>query len=168
MEPREAMLLDRVDARDQPRGYVVRADVFRKHANFRVAHVLLFSSDGQLLLQKIAPTHPRHPLYWGSSVAGYVKARESYKAAARRKLKEELGIEDVSLKYLGKTSMIDEGSKKFIGVFTARYDGSLEPNPDDFADLEFVPLERLQARRMKRRFTPTFEHVPSSTSSSTF
>jgi isopentenyldiphosphate isomerase len=159
MEPRETMLLDQVDSRDRPIGSVLRADVFRRQANFRVAHILLFSRKGQLMLQKIAPTHPRHPLHWGSSVAGYVKAGESYKEAARRKLKEELGIEDISLKFLGKTSMLDEGVKKFIAVFTATYDGPLEPNPDDFAALEFVPLSRLQTRKVKRHFTPTFEHV---------
>lgn len=159
MEHREAMLLDRVDNRDRRVGSVLRADVFKEHANFRVAHVLLFSRDERLLLQKIAPTHPRHPLYWGSSVAGYVKAGESYKEAARRKLKEELGLEGVSLKFLGKTSMIDEGTKKFIAIFTAIYNGPLDPNAEDFADLEFIPLSRLRVRKLKRNFTPTFDHV---------
>jgi isopentenyldiphosphate isomerase len=159
MEQREEMLLDQVNGRDRPIGRIRRADVFRKRATFRVAHILLFSPDHKLLLQKIAPTHDRHPGYWGSSVAGYVKAGESYENAARRKLQEELGIEDIPLERLGKTSMLDEGAKKFITIFMATYGGPLHPNPEDFADLEFVPLSRLRAKKVKRRFTPTFEHV---------
>ncbi|HYO53456.1 NUDIX hydrolase [Archangium sp.] len=159
MEQREHMLLDQVDGRDRPVGHIRRADIFKKRANFRVAHILLFSPDGRLLLQKIAPTHNRHPGYWGSSVAGYVKAGESYENAARRKLQEELGIEDIPLKRLGKISMLDEGAKKFIVIFTATYGGALQPNPEDFAALEFVSLNQFQAKKVKRRFTPTFEHV---------
>lgn len=152
------MLLDHVDDQDRAIGQVRRVDVFQAQANFRVVHVLLFDRAGRLLLQQIAPGHARHPGDWGSSVAGYVKAGESYEAAAERKLREELGLTDVPLRLLGKTSMVDEGSKKFISVFAATHEGGLRPNPEDFAAWEFVPLERLRAGR-SRRLTPTFEHV---------
>ncbi|WP_373047643.1 NUDIX domain-containing protein [Vulgatibacter sp.] len=131
-------------------------------AGFRVVHVLLRDRFGRLLLQQIAAEHDRHALQWGSSVAGYVQAGESYESAARRKVAEELGIAELPLRHLGTTSMRDGAATKFIGVFLGAIDeGSLHPNPSDFAAVDLVPLSDLQRELAcgSRQFTPTFEQV---------
>src|SRR6266436_6616515 len=101
----EQMLVDAVDQNDAPIGVIRRNEVFRQHANFRVAHDLIFNARGELLVQQLANTRTRHPDYWGSSVAAYLFAGESYQAAAKRRLAEELGVYGVPLNYIGKTSM---------------------------------------------------------------
>jgi isopentenyldiphosphate isomerase len=162
MHDRMNMRIDQVDARGRRLGrQVTRRRVFEVRANFRVVHILLFNDRGELLLQQISTARSRHPQYWGSSVAGYLSAGETYAQAARRKLRTELGIEEVSLKFVGETSMLDDGCKKFIGVFSATYNGPLAPNPDDFASLWFMRRSEI-ARRIKGgvlHFTPTFLHV---------
>lgn len=161
MDNRLAAKIDRVDARGRPIGQISRASVFEAAANFRVTHIFLFNKRRELLLQQIANGRSRHPGYWGSSVAGYLLHGETYADAARRKLSEELGIANLPLTYVGQTSMQDERSKKFIGLYTATYDGPLSPHPDDFAALWFASLRDV-TRRIKKgslSVTPTFLRV---------
>src|ERR1700726_920133 len=134
----EGMVVDRVDRDDQPIGLIHRDEVFIKHARFRVVHDLIFNSRGELLVQQLASTRARHPGYWGSSVAAYLFAGESYQAAAVRRLAEELGVHGVALSYIGKTSMTDEGSEKFIGVFAATSDGPFHFDRNQIQKLEFL------------------------------
>jgi isopentenyl-diphosphate Delta-isomerase len=157
----EGMVIDTVDRNDEPIGLIHRDEVFIKRASFRVAHDLIFNSRGELLVQQLASTRTRHPGYWGSSVAAYLFAGESYQAAAERRLAEELGVYSVPLRYVGKTSMVDEGSEKFIGVFTATSDGPFHFDRKHIERIEFLPrnvIRELQASDA-RPFTPTFLKV---------
>jgi len=157
----EGMLVDAVDPNDMPVGVVRRSQVFRQKASFRVVHILIFDSKGDLLLQQLSPSRPRHPGYWGSSVAAYVFAGESYEAAAQRRLREELRIREATLGRIGKTSMIDEGCLKFIAVFKTTQGGPFLFDRTHIESLEFVPIEevhRLSASGA-RTFTPTFLRV---------
>lgn len=156
-----SMLIDAVDQADKAIGTIRRAEVFRKRANFRVAHDLIFNSKGQLLIQQIASGPKRHPGYWGSSVAAYLYAGESYEAAANRRLVEELGVQNVELQYFGKTPMMDQGCFKFIAVFTGTSDGPFDFDQTQIAKLEFLSISRLHEiiATRSRSFTPTFLEV---------
>jgi isopentenyldiphosphate isomerase len=157
----ENMEIDAVDQSDVPIGRIPRSQVFRQRASFRVVHDLIFNSRGDLLVQQLASTRSRHPGYWGSSVAAYLFAGETYQAAAGRRLAEELGIHDVRLNYVGKTSMDDDGSHKFIAVFSATHEGPFSFDRSHIERLEFLPrqvIHELQAAG-SREFTPTFLRV---------
>lgn len=159
MTQRLDMLIDQVDRSDQVIGTITRRQVFHQQANFRVSHVFLFNSSGELLLQHIAPGL-RHEGQWGSSAAGYLRAGETYEDAASRKLREELGVA-ATLVDLGKTSMVDQSSMKFIELFGATHDGALSPNPADVDRLEFASLAQIASDRQtnRRTFTDTFLHL---------
>lgn len=131
-------LIDRVDERNRSVGTVARQNVFTEHANFRTVHVLVLNHSGELLLQQLAATRERHALRWGSSVAGYIYAGESYEDAARRRLREELGL-DTDLHPVGVTPMEDEGVTKFVGVFVTVADHPRVEEPAHIADIEFRP-----------------------------
>jgi isopentenyl-diphosphate delta-isomerase len=150
------MLVDLVDSSDRVIGTAQRRQVLQQQAGFRVAHVFLFNAVGELLLQQIAPGL-RHPGQWGSSVAGYLQAGESYQQAAERKLQQELGVRPFVAEY-GKTSMMDQSALKFIGLFTGSYDGPFSPNPAEVSRLEFVSISQVVAERSTgaRTFTETF------------
>jgi isopentenyldiphosphate isomerase len=151
------MLIDRVDERDHSSGTIVRSKVFDEKANFRVAHILIFSTSGNLLVQRLAPSRDRNPLKWGSSVASYVPAGESYEGAAQERLRDELGIEHLALSRLGKTVMNDQGCQKFITVFTATYDGPIAADQTHIAKVEYVSLRTVLD--MVKDLTPTFRHI---------
>ena len=154
------MVLDQVDANDHVIGNVRRREVFKRKANFRVVHILVSSARGQLLLQKIAEGR-RHAGQWGSSVAGYFRKGETRASAAKRKLREELGIQAATLAWVGKTVMVDEGALKFIYLATVTYNGTIRMEPEHASGLELLPLDEIAEMREHgwRRFTATFLHV---------
>jgi isopentenyl-diphosphate Delta-isomerase len=157
----EDMLIDSVNESDIPIGTVPRKDVFKRRANFRVAHVLVFNSAGELLIQQLALTRSRHAGLWGSSVAAYLHAGETYEQAARRRLREELGIMETVLEYVGKTTMTDEGSRKFIGVFRTIADGRFPYDTRHIEHLQFLPVSEIRsiAGSSGKSFTQTFLQV---------
>lgn len=150
-------LIDRVDGYDRRVGTVRRGEALTVAANFRTVHVFVVNRDGRLLLQRLAATRRRHPTRWGSSVAGYLHAGESYLSAARRRLGEELGLE-VPLRELLKVEMEDEESTKFVSLFEAVAGSPINGEPTqidalrywDTAELDQAVIDHAEA------FTPTF------------
>jgi isopentenyl-diphosphate delta-isomerase len=153
------MLVDLVDSSDRVIGIAQRRQLFQQHAGFRVAHVFLFNGAGDLLLQQIAQGL-RHAGQWGSSVAGYVEAGESYEQAAKRKMQQELGVLPDIAEH-GKTRMVDQSALKFIELFSGSYDGQVSPDPAEVSLVEFVSLGAIASDRAtgRRHFTETFLHV---------
>jgi isopentenyl-diphosphate Delta-isomerase len=154
--PSPQTLIDQVDQSDRPIGKVRRGDVLRLGGNFRTAHVFVFHGD-HLLLQRLASQRERHPGRWGSSVAAYLFAGESYEEAARRRLYEELGLQGDLVK-VGKTRMWDERSLKFIKLFELQ-DGPAEARePQHIAEIRYWSENDLDVAVEARSdmFTPTF------------
>jgi isopentenyl-diphosphate delta-isomerase len=142
--PAPTALIDQVDDANRPIGVVRRADVLSMHANFRTVHILLTNAAGLLLLQRLAPTRDRHPGQWGSSVAGYLFAGETYAAAASRRLREELDV-NAKLTSCGVVPVDDEGNTKFVGVFTGIAEHPRIADPEHIAAIEFRPVDAVEA-----------------------
>jgi isopentenyl-diphosphate delta-isomerase len=154
--PSASSLIDQVDPQDHAVGRVRRGEALQVGANFRTVHVFVFHGQ-DLLLQQLGPSRARHPCRWGSSVAAYLFAGESYEQAARRRLREELGLEG-NLTRLGKTRMDDERSLKFVELYTLQ-DGPAEiREPHHVAALRYWTLDELDAAVLSNSaiFTPTF------------
>lgn len=155
------MEIDVVDDEDRRIGVIKRSEVFGRRANFRVAHVFVFNHNRELLIQQLALTRERHPGQWGSSVGAYLFAGEDYAEAAVRRVSEELHVSDCSLQTFGKTTMIDQGCKKFITLFTASSDGPFQYDRSHIAQVQFLPVSEIVRLRRSgaRLFTPTFLDV---------
>lgn len=155
--PTAHTLIDAVNERDEEIGTIRRGEALQEGRNFRTAHVFIFDSDGRLLLQRLAPQRDRHPGRWGSSVAAYLFAGESYREGAARRMREELGI-GAPLERLGKIEMRDVDSLKFVSLFSAHSDGAEIREPDHVSQLQYWPIEAIEARldQSPSSFTPTF------------
>jgi isopentenyl-diphosphate delta-isomerase len=157
--PTKTSPIDCVDDHDHPVGTIPRGQVLEVGANFRTVHVFVFHDD-LLLLQQLSPKRERHPERWGSSVAAYLHAGESYEQAAERRLGEELGLEG-ELDRVGKTRMHDERSLKFVELYTL-LDGPAEiREPDHIEELRYWAHDELEEaiETSPDSFTPTFLHV---------
>ena len=155
------MTVNTVDDHDVVLGTMGRELVLPTAHNFRVAHLLLLNSRGEILLQQLAKSRDRHPLAWGASVASYLFAGETYEEAIRRRVVQELGCEIAGLRFVGKTEMHDGESTKFIGIFTGHADGPFAIDSTHIERVEFVAPEKITAelRSGSRAFTPTFRHI---------
>lgn len=159
--PGPDMVIDTVDPTDRPTGTIQRKQVLSAKQGFRVVHAFILDDVDRLLLQQLSRHRERHPLYWGSSVAGYVFSGETYDQAIRRRLAQELGLANVNPAPHGKTAMRDEASLKFIQLYTLHHNGPFRPDESHIEQLEFVSIDQILEMRATgtRRFTPTFLHV---------
>src|SRR5882672_1749826 len=88
-------IFDVVNERDEVIGHETRSEVHRRGLLHRAAHVLVFNSRGQVLLQKRSMKKDRQPGVWDSSASGHVDRGEDYDHCAVRELDEEIGLSPV-------------------------------------------------------------------------
>lgn len=81
-----------VDDQDNVLGTMEKMDAHKQGCLHRAISVLLFDRDHRMLLQKRASTKYHWPNIWSNAVCSHPRKNETYEAAARRRLPEELGI----------------------------------------------------------------------------
>ena len=84
--------LDIINDNDEAVGRAAKQEIFAKSLPHRIVHILIFNRKGEMLLQKRSGSCRFCPGFWSTSAAGHVQSGESYEAAAKRELKEELGL----------------------------------------------------------------------------
>lgn len=158
--PGPEMVIDAVDQNNGVVGSVRRKDLFSVTAGFRTVHVFLFDTAGRLMLQQVARQRDRNPLAWGSSVAGYVFAGETYEAAAARRTEQELGMKP-HLEPAGICKMRDQGHDKFVGLFLGRADGGFLFDRSHVESVSFLSMEEIVSALAsgETAFTPTFREL---------
>jgi 16S rRNA (adenine1518-N6/adenine1519-N6)-dimethyltransferase len=119
-----------VDENDQIRGHASRLEVHGNNLRHRAVHILIFNEAGDLYLQQRSRWKDRHPLKWDSSAAGHVTAGENYDEAARRELKEELGV-DVPLEGIFRLPASSRTDQEFICGYRGTVSANLAPNKSE-------------------------------------
>lgn len=159
--PEQQDWIDRVDQADHVVGRIRRGEARAGETGFRTVHVFAFDPAGRLLLQKLSGFRRRNPLQWGSSVASHLHSGESYHDAARRRLREELGLTSALFKR-GSTPMRDGQATKFVTLYTTLVDElPTIREPAHIAEISFFPLDEIRdlLERSPLSFTETFRHV---------
>ncbi|MEY2526808.1 MAG: rRNA (adenine1518-N6/adenine1519-N6)-dimethyltransferase [Verrucomicrobiota bacterium] len=133
-----------VDDTDQIIEEASRARVHGDNLRHRAVHILIFSKNKEVLLQKRTRWKDRHPNLWDSSAAGHVNTGEEYDDAACRELKEELGIE-TTLERVAKLPASPRTDEEFIWIYRGNYDGELKTEPSEIETTEFFPLDVVDA-----------------------
>lgn len=151
-------VLEVVDKNNRVIGTASRLECYKKGLLHRAVNVFVYNSKGQIFLQKRA-TKKRFPNYWDLSCSEHVKVGESFEAAAKRGLKEELGI-DTEVQELLPIHRIDntdeDKSKKYLDselvvTFKVVFDGKMQLDPAEVAEGRFFNIEKLP-----NPFTPWF------------
>lgn len=146
-----------VNDQDQVLGEAPRSQVHGDNLCHRAVHILISNKKGEILLQKRSPWKDRHPRLWDSSAAGHVSAGEEYGTAARRELREELGV-DLSLQEVAKLPASKRTDQEFICVYCGQYDGAFKPEPGEIETIQFFPPELIDGwiAARPRDFAPPF------------
>lgn len=146
-----------VDEGDRVLREAPRSEVHGDNLLHRAVHIMISNENGEILLQKRSPWKDRHPRLWDSSAAGHVSAGEEYDSAARRELKEELGI-DIPLEQVAKLPASDRTDQEFICVYRGQYDGDFKPEPSEIETVQFFPPELIDGwiAARPRDFAPAF------------
>ncbi|WP_320935583.1 NUDIX domain-containing protein [Bacteroides nordii] len=121
-----------------------------------VVHLHVFSSKGDLYLQKRPEWKDIQPGKWDTAVGGHVDLGESVDIALKREVREELGITDFIPEHL--TSYVFESAREreLVFVYKTVYDGDIHPS-DELDGGRFWTLEEIKEHIGKGIFTPNFE-----------
>lgn len=132
--------LDVVNDKDEAIGRANQEEVYEKKLNHRIVHVFVINPETKdVFIQKRAETKSFLPGYYCTSAGGHVKSGESYEEAAKRELKEELGLEPPLIK-IGSVEFISGGHKRFIEIFVAYADGEINFG-DEVSSGAFMGIE---------------------------
>ena len=150
-------LFDVVNDLDEVIDQQPRSIVHAKNRLHRASSVFVLSSRGELLLQLRSATKDQYPSCWTASASGHLDAGEDYETAARRELKEELGLTS-PIEFLAKLPAGPETAFEFTGLFRTVTDVSPTPHPTEIAGLEWTTLSDIESRIQSQpeSFTPPF------------
>ncbi|MCB2228746.1 MAG: NUDIX domain-containing protein [Desulfarculaceae bacterium] len=137
-------LLPVVDGQDREVGLATRGEIHAQGLKHRAVHVLVFTPDGRLWLQKRSALKDTYPHMWTSSASGHVDPGESYETAARRELGEELSLE-LELMFLGKVEACAATQNEFTGVYHAVSAAEPAPDPEEISQMGLFSLHEARA-----------------------
>ncbi|WP_319461934.1 isopentenyl-diphosphate Delta-isomerase [Micromonospora sp. RTP1Z1] len=154
MSSREGHLVELVDDTGQMLGEATVAAAHQPPGRLhRAFSVLLVDPDGRVLLQRRAAAKTRFPLRWANSCCGHPLPGQSLVEAANRRLREELGVDPVTLTEIGVYVYYAEdpatGRVEFEYDHVLRADVPTElptrPDPDEVVELRWVDPTELEA-----------------------
>jgi len=102
-----------VDTNDTIIGEMEKIEAHKKARLHRAVSVFVFSSKGQLLLQKRALNKYHSPGLWTNTACTHLRINESNTIAATRRLNEEMGIK------------INKITKLFDFIYKEKFDNEL-------------------------------------------
>lgn len=137
-----------VDENDKPIGGGTKQEALANGIWHRIVRIFLINSKGEVLVQKRGKHVFSLPGRWDQSAAGHVDEGEGYLEAAYRELKEELGIEGIELREMGRFSReeTDETQikKRFNVVYSASFDGTIDFNKEEVSEVRWILPDDLQ------------------------
>jgi isopentenyl-diphosphate delta-isomerase len=137
-----------VDANDNAIGTMEKMEAHEKGLLHRAFSVLIFNSNGELLIQKRASTKYHSGGLWTNTCCSHPTPQESIEQAAKRRLKEEMGIEAepaFTYKFIYKTDLDKNLIEYEVDhVLTAQFDGEPKVNENEVEDWKYVSLKELQ------------------------
>lgn len=123
----------------------------------RVVHVLVFNARGELLLQKRSMTKDVAPGKWDTSVGGHINPGEAVPDAARREMKEELGISGIGLDFLYTHLFSNHVETELVYSYTCAYDGAIAFNHGEIEEVAFWDIKKIIKQLGKDIFSRHFE-----------
>ncbi len=135
-------IFDIVNEKDEVIGQKPRREVHSSNEIHRAAHVFVFNSRGEILLEKRSLKKDKYPGYWGD-VAGHIDSGEGYEEAAKREMKEEIGIE-AELEFLMKFRKRFENDQEIIMLFKCVHEGPFKIDKKEVQFVKFLSLDKIK------------------------
>lgn len=148
---------DLFDIRDEKITIGTKEDARHLHLWRRVVHIFIFDRKGKLLICKRPASKDAYPNLITSSAGGHVERGESYRAAAKRELYEELGL-TASLKDFDHFNISGLHGKIITRLFIGHCAKEIRPDPKEIASHRFASISSLKKdiRNHPKKFAPPF------------
>jgi isopentenyl-diphosphate delta-isomerase len=137
-----------VDEHDRELGAVEKLQAHRDGALHRAFSVFVFDAAGRLLLQRRARAKYHSGGLWSNTACGHPRPGEATAAAARRRLREEMGF-DCELReafdFIYRAELAGGlVEHEFDHVFVGRFDGAPAPDATEVEGWRRATLEELR------------------------
>ena len=142
-----------VDEANRVTGQASRAEMRAGRLIHRACYILVFSSHGELFVQKRTLTKDIYPGFYDVAAGGVVLARESCEDSARRELAEELGVAG-ELTFAFDHFHDGPDNRVWGRVFTCRHDGPMHLQAEEVAEGLFLALPEVLSLNSRESFTP--------------
>jgi isopentenyldiphosphate isomerase len=156
-------LVDIVNEKNEVIGKDTRKATYEKGLRHRASHIFLFNSKNEVFLQLRSKKKFWLPGYWGYSVGESLKSGETYEEAAKRGLKEELGIKkEIPIKKIKVYNVFTADKKRNLVnkeiscLFKAKFDGKIKLNKKELDDGRFFSKKEIEVMlKNGTKFGPT-------------
>lgn len=131
----------------------------------RAFSVFLFNDQGEMLLQKRAAEKYHSPNQWTNAVCSHPRDGESYLEGAKRRVKEELGIETELSEKFNFIYKADVGSglweHELDYVFTGTYNADFNLNKNEVEEVRYISMKDLdqEISEYPEQFTEWFKII---------
>lgn len=132
-----------VDDDNRPTGTAPRARMRAEGLTHRATYVFVFSSRGEVLVQRRTDVKDVYPGYYDAAAGGVVLAGESYDESAERELAEELGVRGVPLEPRFDFRFEDGRNRCWGRTYVCHSDGPFECQPEEVVSVHFEPIARV-------------------------
>lgn len=123
----------------------------------RAVHVLVENEAGLLFLQKRAMSKDVQPGKWDTSVGGHLDTGETYKDAAVRETREELGFNLTEYQFMYEYIMKSEIETEYIYTYKSINEGPFQLQKSEIETGRFWSAAEIDEKIDTGIFTPNFE-----------
>ena len=154
-----------VDELDNPIGLMEKLEAHEKALLHRALSVLIFNSKNEFLLQQRSDNKYHSPGLWTNSCCSHPRPNETVEEAAKRRLKEEMGMscETLKLFHFMYKAEFENGltEHELDHVFVGKTDSLPNLNPDEAKSYRYLDLEALisEIEEKPELFTPWFKII---------
>jgi len=138
-----------VDEQDDVIGSMEKMEAHKKGLLHRAFSILIFSSNGEFLLQKRSIKKYHSGGLWTNTCCSHPTLDESITCIARKRLKFEMGIDletQFAFKFIYRSALDkDLIEHEFDHVFTGIFNGTPLINLDEVEDWKFMDIQSLRA-----------------------
>jgi isopentenyl-diphosphate delta-isomerase len=152
-----------VDRYDRTRGSAGKLEVHRRGQLHRAFSILVFNERQELLLQRRADCKYHFAGLWSNTCCGHPRPGEGTEAAARRRLREELGFtaplaEHKQLIYRARDPVSGLIEHEYLHVFQGTFSGAPVPSPEEVGAWGWISISEVRGSLAERpdTFTPWF------------
>ena len=152
-----------VNEKDVPTGEMEKLEAHQKGLLHRAFSSFIFDSRNRLLLQRRALIKYHSSGLWTNTCCSHPRPGEDTLSAARRRLKEEMGI-DVNLvkkfEFIYKAGLDNNLTEyEYDHVFVGYCDEAPRPDPDEVSEFKWMELDQVkeEIRLFPGQFTEWFK-----------
>ena len=154
-----------VTEKDEVIGLMEKMQAHENGILHRAFSVFLYNSKGEMLLQKRAAEKYHSPNQWTNACCSHPRIEETYEQAAKRRIKEELGIDCELEEKFWFIYKADVGQNlwehELDHVFVGNYEGEFNLNKEEVAEVRYISLENLniELENNPENFTEWFKII---------